>query len=54
MEFHVVIHDEWKFDPNKHDKSVHIRFGTPELGNWQWNCVDMQAVELVHFMFDSY
>lgn len=45
VEFHVVIHEEWKFDPSKEDKSVHIRFGTKGLGDWKWNCVDMNPLE---------
>ena len=51
MEFHVVIHDEWRLDLNKQDKSVHIRFGTADLGNWEWNCVDMDFIELVPSVF---
>ena len=47
VEFHVVIHEEWMFDPSKGDKSVHIRFGgSPELGNWKWDCVDMKPAVL--------
>ena len=43
VEFHVVIHDEWKFDPVEEDKSVYIRFGVDELGCWKWNCVHMES-----------
>ena len=52
VEFHVVIHHQWKLDLNQQDKSVHIRFGTRELGDWNWNCVDMKPLELVQYIFD--
>ena len=45
MEFHVVIHEEWKYDPTKGDKCC-IRFGIPQLGNWTWDCVSMEPAEL--------
>ena len=46
VEFHVIIHEEWKFNPTKGEKSVHIRFGIDELGNWTWDCVDMEPAKL--------
>jgi hypothetical protein len=52
VEFQVVVHEEWKFDS---DKSVHIRFGDPEVCNWERNCVDMEPLEPVgstrHILF---
>ena len=46
MEFHVIVHEEWKFDPLKGNKSVYIRFGSPELGKWKWDCVYMEPAML--------
>ena len=45
VEFHVIVHDEWEVHSSKGGKSVHIRFGTCELGGWHWDCVDMKPVE---------
>ena len=45
-----MLHEDWKFDPNKPDQSVYIRFGTLSLGNWKWNCVEMEALELVRYV----
>ena len=52
VEFHVIIHEEWKFDPVEEDKSVSIRFGVDELGCWKWNCVHMEsAAKLDEYLF---
>ena len=45
MEFQVIVHEEWKVYSTKEEKSVHIRFGVPELGGWEWDYVDMKPEE---------
>ena len=34
--FHVLVSDAWQWDDK--DSRAHIRFGHPELGDWQTNC----------------
>ena len=46
VEFHVLIHDEWKFDPLRGDKSVHIHFGVDCLGYWKCDYVKMEPAKL--------
>ena len=42
IEFHVLLHQEWKFDPEKGHK-VGIAFGHEWLGDWKESAVVMDT-----------
>ena len=42
IEFHVLIHPEWGFNPSKGHR-VGISFGHSWLGNWNEPAVEMKA-----------
>lgn len=50
VEFHVLIHSEWKFDPRK-DHTVGICFGDSWLGDWNESAVILEAGWAVYTLF---
>ena len=47
VEFHVIIHEEWQFDPGK--DRVCIRFGINRLGNWKVDYAQMEPAKFDEF-----